>query len=204
MNCKSITQLLVASLLYFTVTNAHSTMILNIDSGTTLVGVQNLNVNGTLYNVEFIRGTCFDVFGTCDGSATFVFSNEASALLAGQALLDQVFLDLVTGENFDTEPDIYFAQGCGNYWLCESIIPYGANTSHVQGVVVINARPGWAGSAGPDGTGLDSVSNVGTSLVTGLETSYARFTLVEVSSPSVFILLLLAMSTIMLRQKGRS
>ena len=204
MNCKSITQLLAASLLYFTVTSAHSTMILNIDSGTTLVGVQNLNVNGTLYNVEFIRGTCFDVFGACDGSGTFVFSNEASALLAGQALLDQVFLDLVTGQNFDTEPGTYFAQGCGNYWLCESIIPYSATTFHVQGVVVINARPGYAGSAGPDGTGLDSVSNVGTSLTNGLETSYARFTLVEVNSPSVLILLLLAMSTIMLRQKGRS
>jgi hypothetical protein len=70
----------------------------------TLVGASNVNVDGSLYNVEFVDGTCIALFGGCDEPADFTFTTAPSALAAAQALLDQVFIDGVAGL-FDSWPD---------------------------------------------------------------------------------------------------
>ena len=56
-------------------------------------------------DVESLDGTCIALFNGCDDVADFTFQMEASAILASQALLDQVFLDGVLG-NFDSNPGL--------------------------------------------------------------------------------------------------
>ena len=67
-------------------------------------------IAGMLYDVTFLDGTCIALFDGCDEVADFDFTNEADALLAAQALLDQVFIDSALGL-FDIAPELTF--GCG-------------------------------------------------------------------------------------------
>jgi len=76
---------------------------LNVIAGQ-LHGAFDVNVGGSLYDVEFVDGTCFDLFDGCDEPSDFAFTDLASAAAASQALLDQVFLDVSSGI-FDTLPE---------------------------------------------------------------------------------------------------
>ena len=62
-----------------------------VNSDGLLTGATGVNVDGSLYNVEFLDGTCASVFGTC-ATFSFAFQTQATAQLAAQALLDQVLL----------------------------------------------------------------------------------------------------------------
>ena len=97
-------------------------------NGTRLTGAQNVDVNGTLYNVTFGTGSCQAVFTGCDNAvADFAFTTEADARAAGQALLDQVFLDINTAPgspHFDTNPSLILGCGIGNPNICLASIPY--------------------------------------------------------------------------------
>jgi len=74
--------------------------------GGQLVGAFGVNVSGTLYDVQFLDGTCVAIFSGCDNAAAdFDFGSVANADAAAQALLDQVFLDAPSG-NFDSEPNL--------------------------------------------------------------------------------------------------
>ena len=90
--------------------SAQAAVILNVDGDGQLTGAQNVDVDGTLYDVEFTdKGSCITLFQGCDSSSDFVFAEDPStALLAGQALLDQVLLDGVDGP-FDTTTFLTFA-----------------------------------------------------------------------------------------------
>ena len=77
---------------------------LNVVGGQ-LMGASGVDVGGTLYNVEFLDGTCIDLYSGCDENTDFTIDSEASALLASQALLDQVFLDVSEG-SFDSLPGL--------------------------------------------------------------------------------------------------
>ncbi len=78
--------------------------------GGQLMGASDVLVGGNLYDVQFLGGTCIDLFNGCDDVSDFTFQTEASALLASQALLDQVFLDGLLG-SFDSDP--HLTNGCG-------------------------------------------------------------------------------------------
>jgi PEP-CTERM motif len=81
-----------------------------IVSGGLLTGATGVNVGGTLYDVEFVDGTCIALFDGCDDVvADFTFATQAAATSANQALLDQVLLDTGLGA-FDTNPALTF--GC--------------------------------------------------------------------------------------------
>jgi hypothetical protein len=64
---------------------------LNVVGGQ-LHGAFGVDVGGTLYNVEFLDGTCIALFNGCDAVSDFTFQSSALAAAASQALLDQVFL----------------------------------------------------------------------------------------------------------------
>lgn len=68
-----------------------------IDAGE-LIGVNNVNVGGTKYDVQFIDGTCAAVFGDCTDNASFTFDRSGTET-AAQALLDQVFNAAGTDSN---------------------------------------------------------------------------------------------------------
>ena len=83
-----------------------ATLIVN--SSGLLTGATGVNVEGTLYDVEFVEDSCDALFSGCTVAA-FAFTTQSAASAAGQALLDQVLLDTVLG-NFDTNPALTF--GC--------------------------------------------------------------------------------------------
>jgi hypothetical protein len=96
---------LVVLVLGWTVTSVHASALLVV-SGGILTGAKGVDVGGTLYDVEFMDGTCVALFNGCDNPATdFTFTTQADALAASQALLDQVFLDGGQG-NFDSTPSL--------------------------------------------------------------------------------------------------
>ena len=74
-----------------------------------LLGASDVLVDGSLYDVQFLDGTCIDFYNGCDDASDFTFQTVASALLAGQALLDQVFIDGAAG---DFDSDASLTRGC--------------------------------------------------------------------------------------------
>jgi hypothetical protein len=94
---------------------------LNVIGGQ-LFSASNVDVGGTLYDVEFVDGTCVDLFNGCDESSDFTFTDGTSAQLASQSLLDQVFLDGPDG-TFASNPEL--TVGCaGEFSHCVSVTPY--------------------------------------------------------------------------------
>jgi hypothetical protein len=82
--------------------HANAAPILLVDSDGMLTGARNVDVAGTLYDVTIAFGTCDSLFNGCD-SASFTFNTNASAKIAAQALLDEVFVDGPSGQ-FDSDP----------------------------------------------------------------------------------------------------
>jgi hypothetical protein len=98
-------------------------------------GATDLNVGGTLYDVQFLEGTCIELYDGCDDLSDFTFTTLADALLAARALQDQVVLDGVAG-NFDTVPSL--TAGCSGA-LCGTAFPYGLpNATQVSVVSAVS------------------------------------------------------------------
>jgi len=85
-----------------------------------LTGATGVNVGGTLFDVEFVEGTCSAVFTGCDAPSDLTFTTQAAISAAGQALLDQVLLDGSAG-NFDTHPELTL--GC-TVASCFALMPF--------------------------------------------------------------------------------
>lgn len=95
---------------------------LNVVDGQ-LMGASGVNVDGNLYDVQFLDGTCIGLYNGCDEISDFTFQTEASALLASQALLDQVFLDSPEGM-FDSNPPLTNGCGFSGPAACQAITPH--------------------------------------------------------------------------------
>jgi hypothetical protein len=98
-----------------------SAATLNVVDGQ-LMGASGVIVAGSSYNVAFLGGTCIDLYNGCDSVSDFTFQTEPDALLASQALLDQVFIDGDSGD-FDLEPSL--TNYCGDVSSCNVATPYG-------------------------------------------------------------------------------
>jgi hypothetical protein len=100
---------------------AASAAMLTLDSSGILRGATGVDVGGTLYDVVFVDTTCIGAFSGCDSNTNSTFDTLSAADTASQALLDQVFLDLSSG-NFDIDPSLTF--GCPNGFGCDVWTPY--------------------------------------------------------------------------------
>jgi hypothetical protein len=107
MRLRSCLGMLVVSLALASSADA-ATLLVN-GSGL-LTGATGVDVGGTLYDVEFVEGSCVALFDGCDAVTDFDFTTAADVLAASQALLDQVFLDVSGQGTFDTRPSLTF--GC--------------------------------------------------------------------------------------------
>ena len=105
-----------------------------VDSGE-LIGATGVDVAGTAFDVTFVDGTCAALFDGCDSVEDFSFSTESSANVASQALIDQVFLNVVEGL-FDTFPAL--TAGCTFVGQCRALTPYGFNPTSVRSSVALN------------------------------------------------------------------
>ncbi len=144
--------------------SANATLIVAGDG--TLLGATDVLVDGTLYEVEFVDGRCFDLFDGCDELSDFVFTDEATALLAAQALLDQVMVGI-----YDLDPELIF--GCGDLRLCQTIIPYAVSGGVFQYVQAANFDP----AVGPNRVSLQEVS-ITFDTRNNESINFARFTVV--------------------------
>ena len=122
MNRRSYLEMFVVILALASTANA-ATLIVN-GSGL-LTGASGVNIGGTLYDVEFVDGTCAAVFDGCDNAAAdFDFTTQSDALAASQALLDQVFLDVPGQGTFDANPSLTFGCPGGVDSLCVARTPF--------------------------------------------------------------------------------
>ena len=92
-----------------------------IDGSGNLLGATDVNVNGSLYDVMFMDGTCIGLFGGCDGIDDFTFQTIENAVTASHALLDQVFVGL-----YDEKPELTNGIEFGTAWIAT---PYGIDMS---------------------------------------------------------------------------
>lgn len=88
-----------------TLSSAVSAATLQVAGGQ-LFRASGVLVDGQLYDVAFMDGSCADLYSGCDELSDLVFQAEAAAILAGQALIDQVFLDIPGLGSFDTDPEL--------------------------------------------------------------------------------------------------
>jgi hypothetical protein len=118
---------LLASVIYSSTSVA---AVLDVQGGI-LFGASDVDVNGTLYDVQFLDGTCIDLYDGCDANTDFPFTNlldlNDGALLgaAMTALEEQVFLDSSSGA-FDTSPEL--TNGCAAPGGCSVFTPLWVNT----------------------------------------------------------------------------
>ena len=105
MHWRSCLGTFVVTLALASTTNAATLLV----SGGLLTGATGVNVAGTLYDVEFVDGTCVALFDGCDDAAADFTFTTGGAFSASLALLDQVLLDTGLGA-FDTNPALTF--GC--------------------------------------------------------------------------------------------
>jgi hypothetical protein len=138
---------LVVLALGLTVTSAQASPILIVNGSGILTGATGVNVGGTLYDVEFVDGTCVALFTGCDSPSDFTFTTAADADVASQALLDQVLLDTGVGA-FDSNPALTF--GCSSSTVCFVDTPYA-----VPGLV--DFRSAKNDASGPDELGILSL-----------------------------------------------
>ncbi|WP_028584809.1 PEP-CTERM sorting domain-containing protein [Desulfogranum mediterraneum] len=61
-----------------------------VEDNRELIGADGVEVNGFLYDVRFVGGSCIEVFNSC---RDFTFHTPFEAQLASQALLDQVLIN---------------------------------------------------------------------------------------------------------------
>lgn len=119
-----MTRLMTLACLLITSFNVHAAD-LTVNGGQ-LMGATGVEVNGNLYDVEFLDGSCIDIYGGCDSVSDFTFSTASEAEAASQAILDLVFIDGTSG-TFDSVASSTF--GCGPSGQCAAITPYGFNSS---------------------------------------------------------------------------
>ena len=130
-----LTRTVLLAALLFLVTSGANAATLNV-SGGQLLGASGVDVGGTLYNVEFLDGTCIALFDGCDAVSDFTFQTESGAVAASQALLDLVFLDVSGSELFDSAPSL--TNGCGDPFGCAALTVHGPIDSLGGAVAALN------------------------------------------------------------------
>ena len=127
-SCSNVSYAFYSIILTMMPLSASASVILNVSNVDGLVGAQNVIVGGQSLNVEFVLGSCVDLFDDCDNSATdFFFQTLEEAEIASQALLDQVFLNGPLGD-FDTNPGLTL--GCAPTVIeCLIVTPAGLSSN---------------------------------------------------------------------------
>lgn len=132
-----IISIIASTILMIAANHAQASLLLVIDDNGQLTGANNVDVDGLLYDVEFLDGTCFELFSGCDELGDFAFQSEESATAASNALLDLVFTDGPDGM-FDSDPEL--TNGCEDLVACIAVTVYNSPVSGVLATVFTNNR----------------------------------------------------------------
>ncbi len=118
-----------------------STAATLIVAGGEIIGATGVVVGDNGYDVEFVDGSCIELFNGCDDVSDFTFVDRGSARTAAQALLDQVFIDTPMGL-FDSSP--WLTKGCEfdtRFRFCYALTPFEvrSNQASASDSVVLNS-----------------------------------------------------------------
>lgn len=175
--------------------------VLNVDGGGQLLGVSGVDVGGTLFDVEFVDGSCSAVFSGCDESGDFVFNTSAEGQAASLALLA-----VIEGSVFDERPELTL--GCESTSRCDMLTPYRLEPllSGGLGFVSYVASNRAAGGTLIDGAFVDSSQDPNLDFGANAERVFARWERppTQVSEPSTFLLLGLGLGGIAACRRRKS
>jgi hypothetical protein len=121
----------IAHAAVFVISSSGATALtLNVDANGILIGAFGVLVEGTAaYDVEFLEGSCDEVYSGCNELYPGI-----DHLLA-QALLDQVFVG-----QFDSDPTL--TRGCTDSGSCRALVPRMVRPE--DGAVLSSAAINWA------------------------------------------------------------
>jgi PEP-CTERM motif len=179
---------LVGAALVLVLSSVPAIAATQIVGGGVLTGATGVNVDGKLYNVSFVDGTCISVFGGCDSDSDFVIP-KANTFDAAQALLDQVF----TGE-FDIAPNL--TAGCDLPEICFVMVPTHLETAaeFQPGTVFLGIAENCDASECTDSVASEfRATNLGTDR--GGEV-WAKFSSAAVPEPSTWAMMLIGFGAV--------
>jgi hypothetical protein len=167
--------ILISLALCLTVSKAQATPILITDDGQ-LIGANNVNVDGSFFDVRFLDTDCAGVFGGICSRSSFTFQSQTAGFSAAAAIVDQVF-NSAAGNPFDLNPSLIF--GCSSVVSCQILIPINIFPGLLLNSAVVGNSNGLGASAG-------STTNIRTTdnLALTANRVFASFT-ASVSQPSV-------------------
>jgi hypothetical protein len=152
-----------------------------------LTGAAGVNVNGTLYDVEFVDDTRAAVFDGCDSVNDFAFTTLADAAAASDALGVQVFVDGPSGQ-FDSFPNLTF--GCIDAFICNATTPFALTAFTPEGGIEASTFGNWSVASGlPDGSNHLTTINFKPDTSSEPFSVYARWTPSTVPEPATLSLL---------------
>jgi hypothetical protein len=106
-----------------------------LDGNGKLAGAKNLLVEGNLFDVSFVDGTCASVFSGCDSPLDFQFQDSFYGRAATQALFDQVLTGI-----YDSDPTR--TAGCSFSLACVVTTPFdtSVNNDSLSWVLAMNGE----------------------------------------------------------------
>lgn len=178
---------------------AHASLMLQVENGI-LTGATDVEVNGSLFDVNFLDGTCPQLYSGCDASEDFIFNTSDSARQASLALLTQVFVDGQDGL-FDSQGGLI--SGCSFAPVCvvKTVFERSNNLINMQ-TVQNRAAGGAADTLGVDSTLFNLGTSSGSTFAVWSKAS--SVTPIQVNEPVSASLLMLGLFGLSIRHRKKA
>ena len=145
-----------------------------------LMGASGISVDGVLYSVQFIDGSCIELYGGCDEASDFTFQTfDAARTGALAALVDQVLVDTgIPGQEFESSVDL--VNGCSATHECLIQTPFTVDPNLKLAMLIMRPLPSFDTLLGGSGNPYDPAQ----STVSELNRVYAVWSLVAEPTPA--------------------
>ncbi|WP_101760519.1 hypothetical protein [Oceanicoccus sp. KOV_DT_Chl] len=111
------------------ISNAAVTIL--TDSNGQIYGAEGIEVNNSFYSIRLSEGSCIDIFNGCDQVTDFTFHTFDEAMLASQALVDQLFIGA-----WDRTDDSLL--GCDDEFYCGLLTVYNPYDGHFFSLLALH------------------------------------------------------------------